>query len=151
GMGMESSSSSKKLRSRFLVALGATTGVLASASMEAACKKERAAPLTTASSTTPASTPTIMCARPSKEVCFTHADLVKLLRHPPPGGDIAAVTSRDPALTASWDSRGCLPAKDVRDDCCNVAQLGPDLPNHANGANGSPAACCYLFCEGACC
>ena len=90
------------------------------------------------------------CAQP-REQCFTHDQLVELLRNPPRGGSLDPVPGEtrrasflpgDPAESAQWDKNGCLPPTAVHNGCCNPASAGPTFKG---------GQCCYSFCEGACC
>lgn len=128
---------------------GATSGGATSAVSAASTATTSKPPV---SATPVASYGAVPCASP-QEQCFTHDQLVNLLRHPPQGGAIDPPESDvrhvmfqpqrpDPAASAPWDKDGCLPAKLVENGCCNPASAGPVL---------KADKCCYQFCEGACC
>ncbi len=78
-----------------------------------------------------------VCEAGAKSVgCYTHDELVFLLEHPPRGGDPR------PDAGGRFDADGCLPANEVKNDCCNPASAGPTLES---------GKCCYVFCTTACC
>lgn len=95
-------------------------------------------PSTGSTTPPPAPPPSATCAYGEPETaCYTHAALESQWKNPPRGGDTGG------PIEPPWDANGCLPAADVRDDCCNVAVAGPTVD-----ATGK---CCYVHCTGACC
>lgn len=71
------------------------------------------------------------------EQCFSLAELEAMINNPPQGGDVG-----DAGADAWISVTDCLDKGQVIDSCCNPATTGPEKKN---------GACCYVFCDGACC